>query len=173
MALAAGYLPTGLAVECLQALCAAGRFEEALEVVRSLPEEYRQAERVQILSGKIALELGNLGTVEQVLQREYAVIREGETELTDLWADLWLRREADQTGQKMDRSHRREILQKYPPPLRSTSGCFNRTAYVLLPEPGTDRNWMLKSKITSPAGYGEPVMPSSSEARYFWVRTTW
>jgi tetratricopeptide (TPR) repeat protein len=118
-------LPIALAVEYLQTFCAAERFQEALEVIRSLPEEYQQADRVQILSGRIFLELGNLVAVEKVLRREYAVIREGENELTDLWADLWLRREADSTGQLMDRSHRQEILQKYPPPTSIDYRIFN------------------------------------------------
>jgi tetratricopeptide (TPR) repeat protein len=116
LALAAGELPLGLAVECLQALCAACCYAEALRLVESLPEAYRQADRVQILFGRISLELGNLAVVERVLQREYAVIREGETELTDLWADLWLRHEAGQIGIAIDLSRRREMLEKYPPP---------------------------------------------------------
>ena len=105
-------MPLGLAVECLQALCAAGRYGEALRLVESLPEAYRQADRVQILFGRIALETGDLAGVERVLQREYAVVREGETELTDLWADLCLRREGGPAGP----ARRREMLEKYPPP---------------------------------------------------------
>ena len=124
LAQASGQMPPGLAVECLQALCAAGRYPEAQRLVESLPENVRQADRVQILSGRVSLELGDEAAVEKVLQREYAVIREGETELTDLWADLFLRREARQTGAASSwiadpadlSSRRREILQKYPPP---------------------------------------------------------
>ena len=116
MALAGGQLPLGLAVECLQALCAAGQYGEGLRLIESLPEVYRQADRVQILLGRISVELGDLATVERVLQHEYAVVREGETELTDLWADLWLRREALQTGAAIDPSRRQEMLVKYPPP---------------------------------------------------------
>jgi len=109
-------LPLGLAVECLQALVAAGRYPEALLLVESLPERVRQADRVQILFGRIALELGDLAAVERVLQREYAVVREGETELTDLWADLWLRREAQGAPAAPDATRRRAMLEKYPPP---------------------------------------------------------
>jgi tetratricopeptide (TPR) repeat protein len=116
LALAAGELPLGLVVECLEALWAACRYAEALSLVESLPEAYQQADRVQILFGRISLELGNLAAVERVLQREYAVIREGETELTDLWADLWLRYEAGQSGIVIDISRRLEMLEKYPPP---------------------------------------------------------
>jgi hypothetical protein len=48
-----------------------------------------------------------------VLQREYVVIREGET---DLRADMWLRRESAQSGQPIDIFRRRKILQQYSPP---------------------------------------------------------
>ena len=111
-----GEMPLGLAVEGLQALCAAGRFAEGLRLIEALPEKVRQADRVQILFGRVALELGDEDAVERVLQREYAVIREGETELTDLWADLCLRREAHQTGGAVDPARKRKILDKYPPP---------------------------------------------------------
>ncbi len=116
LAQAGGQMPLGLAVECLQALCATGRYAEALHLVGTLPENLRQADRVQILFGRVALELGDEAAVERVLRHEYAVIREGETELTDLWADLHLRREARQTGGALDPSRRREMLEKFPPP---------------------------------------------------------
>ena len=114
-----GQMPPGLAVECLQALCAAGRYAEALSLIETLPESVRQADRVQILFGRVALELGDEAAVEGVLQHEYAVIREGETELTDLWADLCLRREAHKSGGAPDparSARRREMLEKFPPP---------------------------------------------------------
>jgi len=111
-----GSMVPGLAVEYLQALCAAHRYADAWQFIQTLPDETRQADRIQILLGRVALELGDLAVVESVLQREYAVIREGETELTDLWADMWIRRLAAQTGQPVDCFQRREILEKYPPP---------------------------------------------------------
>lgn len=119
LAQAAGEMSHGLAVECLQALCASGRFPEALSLIESLPQSVRMADRVQILYGRVALELGDEPAVERVLQREYAVTREGETELTDIWADLCLRREARLTGTAVDparSARRREMLEKYPPP---------------------------------------------------------
>ena len=111
-----GKLPLGLAVEGLQAYCAAGRYAEGLRLIESLPDKVRQADRVQILFGRVALEMGDEAAVERVLGREYAVIREGETELTDLWTDLCLRREARRTGSAVDPSRKDEILKKYPPP---------------------------------------------------------
>lgn len=120
-----GNLSLGLVVEYLKALSAAGRHQESLQVVQSLPEHYRQADRVQLAAGRAHLEMGNLVGAEKVLRREFAVIREGETELTDLWADLWIQREAQATGQQIDRSRRPEILQKYPPPMAIDFRIFN------------------------------------------------
>ena len=50
-----------------------------MQVYTALPAQARDADRVQILRGQIAMQLGDLDAVEQVLQREYAVVREGET----------------------------------------------------------------------------------------------
>jgi len=120
-----GNLRLALIVEYLKALCSTGRYQEALQVIQSLPEGHRQSDRVQLVLGRACLEMGNLVAVERVLRREYAVIREGETELTDLWADLWIRREEKVTGRKIPRSHRPEMLQKYPPPTAIDFRIFN------------------------------------------------
>ncbi|KPV48234.1 hypothetical protein SE17_39170, partial [Kouleothrix aurantiaca] len=47
---------------------------------------------------------------------EYADIREGETELTDLWFELWARRMAAESGQPLDDALRAAAEQRYPPP---------------------------------------------------------
>jgi len=105
-----------LAQEYLQVLCAAGQFGRAREVYSSLPPQVQEADRIQILRGRIALQLGDLDTVERVLGREYAVVREGETELTDLWFELWARRVSAQTGRLLDAALRQEVQQTHPPP---------------------------------------------------------
>ena len=80
-----GSPPAGLAVEFLQKLFEAGQFERGAQVYRSLPLDVQEAERIQILRGQFALALDDLDAVEQVLEREYATVREGETVLSDLW----------------------------------------------------------------------------------------
>jgi tetratricopeptide (TPR) repeat protein len=90
---ASGQPSTALAVECLQALVKARQFAEGLALYQALPTDIQKFDRIQILFGRIALELGRLDKVEKVLSREYAVIREGELELTDLWTEMCLRRE--------------------------------------------------------------------------------
>jgi tetratricopeptide (TPR) repeat protein len=105
-----------LAQEYLQTLCAAGRFDRAGEAYSSLPPQAQEFDRIQILRGRIALQLDDLDTVEQVLGREYAVVREGETELTDLWFELWARRVSAQTGRPLDAALRQQVQRTYPPP---------------------------------------------------------
>jgi tetratricopeptide (TPR) repeat protein len=107
---------TALAVECLQALVKARQFEEGMVLYQALPVEIQQFDRIQILLGRISLVLGQLDVVENVLRREYAVVQEGENELTDLWTEMWMRREAAKTGEALNDALRQRILEKYPPP---------------------------------------------------------
>lgn len=116
LALAAEQIPAALAQEYLQLLCAAGQYETADAVATHLPAAYRARDRIRILSGRIALALGKLDEVEQALGHEYADIREGETELTDLWFELWARRMAAESGQPLDDALRAAAEQRYPPP---------------------------------------------------------
>lgn len=108
--------PAALAQEYLQLLCAAGQFESADAVAMSLPAAHRTRDRIRILCGRIALALGRLDEVEQALQHEYADIREGENDLTDLWFELWARRMADATGRPLDEALHAEAQQLHPPP---------------------------------------------------------
>lgn len=107
-----------LAEEYLRALCAAGRYDQALAAYNRLPAADQARDRVQILRGQIALGLGDLDTLEAVLGREYAIVREGETALTDLWAELWARRHAAATGRPPDDALRAEAARLHPPPAR-------------------------------------------------------
>lgn len=105
-----------LAEEYLRVLCAAGEYRQALSVYEQLPAADQARDRVQILRGQIALGLGDFGTLEVVLGREYAIVREGETALTDLWAELWARRLAAATGRPLDEALRAEAARLHPPP---------------------------------------------------------
>lgn len=116
LATQSGVHSSALATECLQSLVAQGKFADALAVYSALPEDLRDVDRIQVLRGRIALEMGDLATVEQVLQRDYAIIREGETELSDLWVEMWARREAGKAGRVVDEALRREVRKTYPLP---------------------------------------------------------
>jgi hypothetical protein len=118
LAVAGAVIPSAVAVEYLQILVAAREFAKGMQVYESLPPQARDADRVQILRGQIALELGDLQAVEQVLQREYAVIREGETMLTDLWFEVQARRQAAETGQPLSQELCQRVRAELRPPAR-------------------------------------------------------
>jgi Domain of unknown function (DUF5107) len=104
-----------LAQEYLQALCHACHFDEAEKVYEYLPEDLQANDRMQILRGRIALERGDENTVEHVLKCEYAVVREGETELTDIWFELMYRRMAKASKKELTENDKAEIRKLYPP----------------------------------------------------------
>jgi tetratricopeptide (TPR) repeat protein len=105
-----------LTQEYLAALAQANRLEEALAIYETLSPALQQADRVLLVRGRIALALDDLATVEKVLAHDFAVIREGENELTDLWLELCLKRVSRQTGQPVSDALRQQVAQDYPPP---------------------------------------------------------
>lgn len=115
-----------LAQEYLQALCADRRYEQAQEVYAKFPHAIQLNDRIQILHARIALELGNLDAVEEILQHEFAVVREGETELTDIWFEIIYRRFASTTDLPLDEKTRAEIRRLYPPPAHIDFRSVNR-----------------------------------------------
>jgi hypothetical protein len=111
-----GCFTLALVQEYLKALCNAKRFAQAQAVYDALPSGMQANDRVQILHGRIALELGDLDAVEQIMENEFAVIREGETELTDIWFEMWYRRFEAQSSHPLNEEIKAQIRQLYPPP---------------------------------------------------------
>lgn len=107
-----------LAHEYLAALLKAKLYPQALAVFETLPAEFKQADRLQLVRGRLALETDDLATVESILERDFANIREGETELTDLWQEMWLKRLAKESGRPVDATLRMQVAHDYPPPAR-------------------------------------------------------
>ena len=68
--------------------------------------------RLLILRCRIAIELGDLTTADALLRREYAVIREGETELSDLWFLMCYQRH----GTNLSDAQKADIRRQNPPP---------------------------------------------------------
>ena len=81
-----------------------------------MPPQAQRSDRVQILRGQIALQQNDLDALEEVLGREYAVVREGEVTMTDLWFELHARREAQRLGKPLDEDLRNEVKKRFPPP---------------------------------------------------------
>lgn len=105
-----------LAIELGRTLMRAGRFDEAREFIRSLPEDVRQHERIQLQAARAALETGHLEELEGVFEREYTTIREGEVVLTEMWFDWHEKRLARELGRQVDAAIRKRVRQDFPPP---------------------------------------------------------
>jgi hypothetical protein len=104
-----------LAEEFLAALLDSGSAAEALSLVASLPREIGEADRVRILTARAELALGHLDEVEKALTHEFATIREGENDLTDLWFELEAHKLATARGLTMDEAVRAEAKKLQPP----------------------------------------------------------
>jgi hypothetical protein len=89
-----------------------------VRLASQLPERLLNADRVQVLLGRAALETGDIDRLEAILARDFATIQEGETELSDLWFDLWGRRELGRTWKELSEGQRSDVRLKYPPPSR-------------------------------------------------------
>lgn len=60
-------------------------FQRAWDLYESLPEHFSQSDRIQIILGVAAIELDKDLFMESLLNTEFAVIREGEVQIIDLW----------------------------------------------------------------------------------------
>lgn len=98
--------------EYLALLCQEHEYDQAYAVYDALDAHTKSNDRIQILYARIALERNDLATVERLMQHEYAVVREGETELTDIWFGMWYRR----AGGAIDDTAKAEIRRLHPPP---------------------------------------------------------
>lgn len=80
-----GFPDKALAEEYLDLLMAGHEHEKAWHAYESLPREYRSGERIMLMLGKAALELGKNDFMQALFHTEFAVIREGELLVGDLW----------------------------------------------------------------------------------------
>jgi tetratricopeptide (TPR) repeat protein len=83
-----------LTIELGQALLAAGRSGEWLEIVADLDEPDRLAGRIRLLEAQVALDQNDFDRAERILVAPIVVddVREGELALSQLWFDLQTRR---------------------------------------------------------------------------------
>jgi tetratricopeptide (TPR) repeat protein len=139
-------LQPALAVEYLHLLVNTRQFQRGLEVLQSLPARIQETDRIRLLSAQISLELGMLDKVEQILGgedesgREFAVIQEGQTLLTDLWFELQARKISIQTGEPLSEQLRRKVKLERIPPRRIDFRSHNREAGGTPPSPNGSSN---------------------------------
>jgi hypothetical protein len=92
--------------------------DEARSVMQGLPETIRSHDRLRIAAARLALVDGQLDEVERLINYDFAVIREGETALTDLWRKVKTRKLAAERGVPYSNDLIPEAMKKYPPPSR-------------------------------------------------------
>jgi hypothetical protein len=80
-----GEIDQAFAEEYMRLLLHFKDYEGAWNLFKALPEKTAAAERVRLLAAQAAVELGEYGFLENIFNRELAVIQEGETTLTDIW----------------------------------------------------------------------------------------
>ena len=112
----AGEPDVSFAVELLGALLEASRFQHVRTFARSLPPPLGDSDPVRLLEAKAALELDDLDFVEAVLAREFATIREGARDLTDLWFGVRMKRLAATRGIPPSPALLDEVKQSQRPP---------------------------------------------------------
>ena len=111
-------LLAAVSLEYLQILVKTGQFQSSLELLQMLPAAIRETDRIQLLWAQIGLELGLLDQVEPVFERDFAVIQEGQTLLSDLWFEWQARKRAAQSGEPLDEALRQAVKRDCTPPAR-------------------------------------------------------
>lgn len=115
-AISHGQPDPSFAIEYLAALHADKQFPLASRFFVALPDPLRNNAVVRLQAAKVALELNQLDFVESVLNDEFASIREGARDITDLWFGLQLKRH--HPGQPSTPELLAEVMKNYPPPYR-------------------------------------------------------
>ena len=104
-----------LAEEYINQLTRLNRYEDAWRAFERLPAA-ASGERIRLEVARAAMALGNLDYIESLFSHEYAVIREGETILTDLWQQIHALRIARERGTDVTAELLREAIELNPPP---------------------------------------------------------
>ena len=107
-----GIVEAGLLEEYLGLLVKCEMYDNALEVYESQPKEMQDVDRVQMIRARIAYEKNDFDTLDEIFKKELACVREGETELTDLWFGMWEKKLAGEDGSITSE----EVRRRYPPP---------------------------------------------------------
>lgn len=71
--------------EFFELLLTQSQWKRVYDYFYQLPEQLQHAERLIILTCEAAIELDQFEFLEEAFLREYALIREGETKLTEIW----------------------------------------------------------------------------------------
>ena len=106
-----------LAVEICQYLIEIEEWDSFIEFYKSLDEECKKHERIQIALAHYSLEKKDYSTVEKVLTHEFVYNREGETTLSDLWFELHYAYRENDLGRRLSEDEKKQVQLDSPPPI--------------------------------------------------------
>jgi hypothetical protein len=109
---------TPLAVECAEALIAAGRAADWLDLLTDLSPMVRNQGRIRLLEARAALECGDLQRVGERLSSDLTLadLREGEQSLSELWFEYQAQRLAAESGKPVTDDLRERVRHEFPVP---------------------------------------------------------
>ncbi|RED75799.1 DUF5107 domain-containing protein [Cohnella phaseoli] len=111
-----GFPDRAFAEEYLQLLVRRGEYERAWRLYESLPDELAGGDRIRIVVGAAALELGQDEYMQRLFETEFAIIREGEVLIIDLWYKYHATKLAQERGTELSDALLTEAKAKFPPP---------------------------------------------------------
>lgn len=113
---AGAYPDRAFAEEHLSLLIRFSRHERAWELYESLPAAFKNGDRIRIIVGAAALALGKDDYMRELFEADFAVIREGETQIIGLWYAYNARRIAASRDVDITPEILEEASRLYPPP---------------------------------------------------------
>ena len=112
----AAFSDQGFAEEYLALLNKRGEYARAWDFYRTIPDTLNQKDRILLLAGAAALETGALDFVEGLFERDFAVIREGETSTSELWFKWKAKKVAAAEGIPYDADLLKRVKREFDPP---------------------------------------------------------
>jgi hypothetical protein len=104
------------AEEYFRLLLSFGKYDELWTAYKALPEKTASKERLRLLAGQAAVEVGEYAFIGDLFSRELAVIQEGETTLTDIWFKAEAQKLAVKRGAPYSDELLREVKKTLTPP---------------------------------------------------------
>jgi hypothetical protein len=111
-----GETDQAFAEEYMRALLYFKDYGGTWNLFKALPEKTARTERVQLLAAQAAVEVGEYDFIENIFNRELAVIQEGETTLTDIWFRVKAQKLAKERGVPCTEAFVEELKKTLTPP---------------------------------------------------------
>jgi hypothetical protein len=112
-----GEIDQAFAEEYLKLLLRQKEYQTMWDVYRSLPASTAASERVQVLTGYAAAQVGEFDFLETLFTRDLAIIQEGETSLSDIWFYVRARELAKKRGVPYTEEILKEVTRTLNPPV--------------------------------------------------------